>query len=53
VKDGKRRKRTTEFTVTNQVQNRDGWVDHHVGQPLCAKDAATKLRSIHAATVRT
>ena len=46
VKDGKRLpEKDDEFTVTSQVQNRDGWVNHPVDAAL-RKDAATKLRSI-------
>ena len=46
VKDGKRLpEKDDEFTVTSQVQNRDGWVNHPVDSTL-RKDAAAKLRSI-------
>jgi len=46
VKDGKRLpEKDDEFTVTSQVQNRDGWVNHPVDLTL-RKDPATKLRSI-------
>ena len=46
VKDGKRLpEKDDEFTVTSQVQNRDGWVNHPVDAAL-RKDPATKLRSI-------
>ena len=34
-----------EFTITSQVQNRDGWVNHPVDEQL-RKGASTKLRSI-------
>ena len=34
-----------EFTITSQVQNRDGWVKHPVDE-LLRKGASTKLRSI-------
>ena len=46
VKDGKRLpEKDDEFTVTSQVQNRDGWVNHPVDAAL-RKDPAVKLRSI-------
>ena len=46
VKDGKRLpERDDEFTVTSQVQNREGWVNHPLDAAL-RKDPATKLRSI-------
>lgn len=46
VKDGKRLpEKDDEFTVTSQVQNREGWVNHPVDTVL-RKDATTKLRSI-------
>ena len=46
VKDGKRLpEKDDEFTVTSQVQNRDGWVNHPVDAAL-RKDETTKLRSI-------
>lgn len=46
VKDGKRLpEKDDEFTVTSQVQNRDGWVNHPVDAAL-RKDAGAKLRSI-------
>ena len=46
VKDGKRLpEKDDEFTVTSQVQNRDGWVNHPVDAAL-RKDPAAKLRSI-------
>ena len=34
-----------EFTITSQVQNRDGWVNHPLDEQL-RKDKSTKLRSI-------
>lgn len=46
VKDGKRLpEKDDEFTVTSQVQNRDGWVNHPVDAAL-RKEANAKLRSI-------
>ena len=46
VKDGKRLpEKDDEFTVTSQVQNRDGWVNHPLDATL-RKDAGAKLRSI-------
>lgn len=46
VKDGKRLpEKDDEFTVTSQVQNRDGWINHPVDAAL-RKDASAKLRSI-------
>ncbi|MBG6073419.1 MULTISPECIES: hydrolase or metal-binding protein [unclassified Polaromonas] len=46
VKDGKRLpEKDDEFTVTSQVQNRDGWVNHPVDETL-RKGLGTKLRSI-------
>ena len=46
VRDGKRLpEKDDEFTVTSQVQNRDGWVNHPVDASL-RKDPAAKLRSI-------
>lgn len=46
VKDGKRLpEKDDEFTVTSQVQNREGWVNHPVDATL-RKDATAKLRSI-------
>ena len=46
VKDGKRLpEKDDEFTVTSQVQNRDGWINHPVDAAL-RKDAGAKLRSI-------
>ena len=46
VKDGKRLpEKDDEFTVTSQVQNKDGWVNHPFDAAL-RKDAAAKLRSI-------
>ncbi len=35
-----------EFTVTSQVQNKDGWVSHPVDQQLRKEQPAAKLRSI-------
>ncbi|MDB5965097.1 MAG: hypothetical protein JWQ72_1597 [Polaromonas sp.] len=46
VKDGKRLPEKDDgFSVTSQVQNRDGWVNHPVDAAL-RKDAGAKLRSI-------
>lgn len=46
VRDGKRLpEKDDEFTVTSQVQNRDGWVNHPVDATL-RKEASAKLRSI-------
>lgn len=44
-KNGKRLpEKDDEFTVTSQVQTRDGWVPHPIDQTLCTQGA--KLRSI-------
>jgi len=46
LKDGKRLPdKDDEFTVTSQVQNRDGWVNHPLDAAL-RKEANAKLRSI-------
>ena len=46
VKDGKRLpEKDDEFTVTSQVQNREGWVNHPVDETL-RKTPGSKLRSI-------
>jgi Recombination directionality factor-like len=46
VKDGKRLpEKDDEFTVTSQVQNKDGWVNHPVDETL-RKTPGSKLRSI-------
>ena len=46
VKDGKRLpEKDDEFSITSQVQNRDGWVAHPVDAAL-RKDLTAKLRSI-------
>ena len=46
MKDGKRLpEKDDEFTVTSQVQNRDGWVNHPLDASL-RKDSTAKLRSI-------
>ena len=46
VKDGKRLPEKDDgFSVTSQVQNRDGWVNHPVDAAL-RKDVGAKLRSI-------
>lgn len=46
LKDGKRLpEKDDEFTVTSQVQNPGGWVNHPIDAAL-RKDASTKLRSI-------
>ena len=46
VKDGKRLPEKDDgFSITSQVQNRDGWVNHPLDATL-RKDPATKLRSI-------
>jgi hypothetical protein len=45
-KNGKRLpEKDDEFTITSQVQNRDGWVNHPLDEQL-RKDKSTKLRSI-------
>lgn len=45
-KNGKRLpEKDDEFTVTSQVQSRDGWVLHPVDECL-RKDSGAKLRSI-------
>lgn len=45
-KNGKRLpEKDDEFTITTQVQTRDGWMLHPLNQSL-RKDASTKLRSI-------
>lgn len=45
-KNGKRLpERDDEFTITSQVQNRDGWVNHPVDESL-RKAPGSKLRSI-------
>lgn len=45
-KNGKRLpEKDDEFTITSQVQNRDGWVNHPLDEQL-RKDKNTKLRSI-------
>lgn len=45
-KNGKRiPEKDDQFTITTQVQNRDGWVLHPLDESL-RKDAGTKLRSI-------
>ena len=46
VKDGKRLpEKDDEFTVTSQVQNREGWVNHPVDETL-RKAPGSKLRNI-------
>ncbi len=45
-KNGKRLpEKDDEFTITSQMQNRDGWVNHPLDEQL-RKDKNTKLRSI-------
>lgn len=45
-KNGKRLpEKDDEFTITSQVQNRDGWILHPVDESL-RKEAGSKLRSI-------
>lgn len=45
-KNGKRLpEKDDEFTITSQVQSRDGWVNHPFDEQL-RKDKSTKLRSI-------
>lgn len=45
-KNGKRLpEKDDEFTITSQVQNRDGWVNHPLDEQL-RKDKGAKLRSI-------
>lgn len=45
-KNGKRLpEKDDEFTITSQVQNRDGWISHPVDEQL-RKDKSCKLRSI-------
>ncbi|MCB1989799.1 MAG: phage capsid protein, partial [Burkholderiaceae bacterium] len=45
-KNGKRLpEKDDEFTITSQVQNRDGWVNHPLDEQL-RKDKSAKLRSI-------
>lgn len=45
-KNGKRLpEKDDEFTLTSQVQSRDGWVNHPLDEQL-RKDKSTKLRSI-------
>lgn len=45
-KNGKRLpEKDDEFTITSQVQNREGWVNHPLDEVL-RKDACTKLRSL-------
>ena len=45
-KNGKRLpEKDDEFTITSQVQNRDGWINHPLDEKL-RKDKSTKLRSI-------
>ena len=45
-KNGKRLpEKDDEFTITSQVQNRDGWVNHPLDDQL-RKDKSAKLRSI-------
>lgn len=45
-KNGKRLpEKDDEFTITSQVQNRDGWISHPVDEQL-RKDKSSKLRSI-------
>lgn len=45
-KNGKRLpEKDDEFTITTQVQTKDGWMQHPLNQSL-RKDASTKLRSI-------
>lgn len=45
-KDGKRRpEKDDEFTITSQVQTKDGWVNHPMDEAL-RKTAGAKLRSI-------
>lgn len=45
-KNGKRLpEKDDEFTITSQVQSRDGWVLHPVDECL-RKDSGAKLRSI-------
>lgn len=45
-KNGKRLpEKDDEFTITSQVQSRDGWVNHPLDDQL-RKDKSTKLRSI-------
>ena len=45
-KNGKRLpEKDDEFTITSQVQSRDGWVNHPLDEQL-RKDKSTKLRSI-------
>lgn len=45
-KNGKRLpEKDDEFTITSQVQNRDGWINHPLDEQL-RKDKGAKLRSI-------
>lgn len=46
-KNGKRLpEKDNQFTITSQVQNRDGWVNHPFDEELRSKSANGKLRSI-------
>ena len=46
-KNGKRLpEKDDQFTITSQVQNRDGWVNHPLDDALRQASAAEKLRSI-------
>lgn len=47
VKDNKRLpEKDDQFTITSQVQNRDGWVNHPLDEELRKQSANGKIRSI-------